>query len=239
MKMWKKAASLALASALVVSLAACGSNGSDDSKEGSSSGSDVFMIGGIGPTTGNNAIYGTAVKNGIQLAVDEINADGGINGYQIEYQFEDDQSDSEKSVNAYNTLKDWGMQMLVGTVTSTPCVAVVEETHADNMFQLTPSATTVEAVQYDNAFRMCFSDPSQGTVSADYIAENGLATKVAVIYDSSDTYSTGIYQSFASEADAKGLEIVAAEAFTADSNTDFSVQIQKAKDSGLQKDLCS
>lgn len=231
MKMWKKAASLALASALVVSLAACGSN---DSKEGSSSGSDVFMIGGIGPTTGNNAIYGTAVKNGIQLAVDEINADGGINGYQIEYQFEDDQSDSEKSVNAYNTLKDWGMQMLVGTVTSTPCVAVVEETHADNMFQLTPSATTVEAVQYDNAFRMCFSDPSQGTVSADYIAENGLATKVAVIYDSSDTYSTGIYQSFASEADAKGLEIVAAEAFTADSNTDFSVQIQKAKDSGAE-----
>lgn len=234
MKMWKKAASLALASALVVSLAACGSNGSDDSKEGSSSGSDVFMIGGIGPTTGNNAIYGTAVKNGIQLAVDEINADGGINGYQIEYQFEDDQSDSEKSVNAYNTLKDWGMQMLVGTVTSTPCVAVVEETHADNMFQLTPSATTVEAVQYDNAFRMCFSDPSQGTVSADYIAENGLATKVAVIYDSSDTYSTGIYQSFSSEADAKGLEIVAAEAFTADSNTDFSVQIQKAKDSGAE-----
>ena len=234
MKMWKKAASLALASALVVSLAACGSNGSDDSKEGSSSGSDVFMIGGIGPTTGNNAIYGTAVKNGIQLAVDEINADGGINGYQIEYQFEDDQSDSEKSVNAYNTLKDWGMQMLVGTVTSTPCVAVVEETHADNMFQLTPSATTVEAVQYDNAFRMCFSGPGQGTVSADYIAENGLATKVAVIYDSSDTYSTGIYQSFASEADAKGLEIVAAEAFTADSNTDFSVQIQKAKDSGAE-----
>ena len=234
MKMWKKAASLALASALVVSLAACGSNGSDDSKEGSSSGSDVFMIGGIGPTTGNNAIYGTAVKNGIQLAVDEINADGGINGYQIEYQFEDDQSDSEKSVNAYNTLKDWGMQMLVGTVTSTPCVAVVEESHADNLFQFTPSATTVEAVQYDNAFRMCFSDPSQGTVSADYIAENGLATKVAVIYDSSDTYSTGIYQSFASEADAKGLEIVAAEAFTADSNTDFSVQIQKAKDSGAE-----
>ena len=234
MKMWKKAASLALASAIVVSLAACGSNGSDDSKEGSSSGSDVFMIGGIGPTTGNNAIYGTAVKNGIQLAVDEINADGGINGYQIEYQFEDDQSDSEKSVNAYNTLKDWGMQMLVGTVTSAPCVAVVEESHADNLFQFTPSATTVEAVQYDNAFRMCFSDPSQGTVSADYIADNSLASKIAVIYDSSDTYSTGIYQSFAAEAEERGLEIVTAQAFTADSSTDFSVQIQKAKDSGAE-----
>ena len=232
MKMWKKAASLALASALVVSLAACGSKDGGSNSGGSDS--DVFMIGGIGPTTGDNAIYGTAVENGIQLAVDEINADGGINGYQIEYQFEDDQSDSEKSVNAYNTLKDWGMQMLVGTVTSTPCVAVVEESHADNMFQLTPSATTVEAVQYDNAFRMCFSDPSQGTVSADYIADNNIASKIAIIYDSSDTYSTGIYQSFAAEADERGLEVVTAQAFTADSSTDFSVQIQKAKDSGAE-----
>ena len=232
MKMLKKAASLALASAMVFSLAACGSNGGG-SDEGNAD-ATTFKIGGIGPTTGNNAIYGTAVQNGIQLAVDEINADGGINGYQIEYQFEDDQSNSEKSVNAYNTLKDWGMQMLVGTVTSTPCVAVVEETHADNMFQFTPSATTVEAIQYDNAFRMCFSDPSQGSVSADYIAENGLASKIGIIYDSSDTYSTGIYQNFATEAEAKGLEVVAAEAFTADSNTDFSVQIQKVKDAGAE-----
>ena len=231
MKMWKKAASLALASAMVFSLAACG--GGKDSSEGNAD-ATTFRIGGIGPITGDTAIYGTAVQNGIQLAVDEINADGGINGYQIEYSFEDDQNNSEKSVNAYNTLKDWGMQMLVGTVTSTPCTAVVEETHADNMFQLTPSATAVESIQYDNAFRMCFSDPSQGTVSADYIAENGLATKVAIIYDSSDTYSTGIYQNFATEAEAKGLEIVAAEAFTSDSSTDFSVQIQKAKDAGAE-----
>ena len=231
MKMWKKAASLALASAMVFSLAACG--GGKDSSEGNAD-ATTFKIGGIGPITGDTAIYGTAVQNGIQLAVDEINADGGINGYQIEYSFEDDQNNSEKSVNAYNTLKDWGMQMLVGTVTSTPCTAVVEETPADNMFQLTPSATAVESIQYDNAFRMCFSDPSQGTVSADYIAENGLATKVAIIYDSSDTYSTGIYQNFATEAEAKGLEIVAAEAFTSDSSTDFSVQIQKAKDAGAE-----
>ena len=234
MKMMKKAASVALASALVVSLAACGSNGGDGNSNSGSTGSDTFMIGGIGPTTGDNAIYGTAVKNGIQLAVDEINEAGGINGYQISYQFEDDQSDSEKSVNAYNTPKDWGMQMLVGTVTSTPCVAVVEETHVDNMFQFTPSATSVESVQYDNAFRMCFSDPSQGTVSADYIADNGLATKIGVIYDSSSTYSTGIYQNFAAEADVKGLEIVSAEAFTSDSNSDFNVQLQKAKDAGAE-----
>lgn len=231
MKMLKKAASVMLASALVFSLAACGSEGGDS---GSSSGGDVFMIGSIGPTTGDNAIYGTAVKNGIQLAVDEINADGGINGYQIEYKFEDDQSDSEKAVNAYNTLKDWGMQLLIGTVTSTPCTAVVEETHADNMFQLTPSATAVESIQYDNAFRMCFSDPNQGKASADYISENGLATKVAVIYNSSDTYSSGIYQKFVEEAEVAGLDIVSAEAFTADSKTDFSVQLQKAKDEGAE-----
>ena len=234
MKMLKKAASVALASALVFSLAACGNGGGDSEGSGSSSGSDTFKIGGIGPITGDNAIYGTAVQNGIQLAVDEINEAGGINGYQIEYQFEDDQSDSEKSVNAYNTLKDWGMQMLVGTVTSTPCTAVVEETHADNMFQFTPSATAVDSIQYDNAFRMCFSDPSQGTVSADYIADNNIASKIAIIYDSSDTYSTGIYQSFAAEAEERGLEVVTAQAFTADSSTDFSVQIQKAKDSGAE-----
>ena len=231
MKMWKKAASVMLASAMVVSLAACGSSG-DSGKSGGSSDSDTFKIGGIGPTTGDAAIYGTAVKNGIQLAVDEINAAGGINGKQIEYKFEDDQADSEKSVNAYNTLKDWGMQALIGTTTSTPCTAVVEETHSDNMFQLTPSATAVDSIQYDNAFRMCFSDPNQGSASADYIAENKLATKVAIIYNSSDTYSSGIYQTFATEAKAKGLDVVAAEAFTADNKTDFSVQLKKAQSSG-------
>lgn len=230
MKMLKKAASVALATALAVSMAACGSDGSGSGSRDA----DKFYIGGIGPTTGDNAIYGTAVKNGIQLAVDEINEAGGINGYQIEYSFEDDQSDAEKSVNAYNTLKDWGMQMLVGTTTSTPCVAVVEETHADNMFQFTPSATAVDSIQYDNAFRMCFSDPDQGKASADYISQNGIAKKIAVIYNSSDTYSTGIRQKFEEEAKTVGLDVVASEAFTADSKTDFSVQLQKAKDAGAE-----
>ena len=231
MKLAKRAAALLMVSALAVtSLTACGSK-----KESSgSSDSDTFKIGGIGPTTGDAATYGLAVKNGIQLAVDEINEAGGINGKKIEYKFEDDQADTEKSVNAYNTLKDWGMQMLVGTVTSTPCTAVVEETHADNMFQLTPSATAVESIQYDNAFRMCFSDPDQGKASADYISDNGIASKIAIIYNSSDVYSSGIYQKFSEEAKTKGLDIVAAEAFTADNKTDFSVQLQKAKDSGAE-----
>ena len=124
--------------------------------------------------------------------------------------------------------------MLIGTTTSTPCTAVVEESHNDNLFQLTPSATAVESIQYDNAFRMCFSDPNQGSASADYIADNNLAKKVAVIYNSSDTYSSGIYQNFVTEAEKKGLEVVAAKAFTADNKTDFSVQIQKAKDAGAE-----
>ena len=233
----KKILGLVLAGAMVLSMAACGNDGASGSASGDGSQSadgTVFKIGSIGPTTGDNAIYGNAVKNGIQQAVDEINAEGGINGVKIEYQFQDDESDAEKSVNAYNTLKDWGMQMLVGTVTSTPCEAVVTKTHEDNMFHFTPSSTSVNAIQYDNAFRMCFSDPNQGKASADYIADNGLATKIAIIYNSSDTYSSGITDTFVKTAEEKGLEIVSKEAFTADSNKDFSVQLQKAKDAGAE-----
>ena len=116
------------------------------------------------------------------------------------FTFEDDEHDPEKAVNAYNTLKDWNMQLLMGTVTSGPCLAVAEETMNDNMFMLTPSGTAVECVQYDNAFRVCFSDPNQGGKSAEYIGTNKIASKVAVIYDSSDVYSSGIYAEFAKTA---------------------------------------
>ena len=193
---------------------------------------DTFKIGGIGPITGGAAVYGQAVMNASQMAADDINAEGGINGYQIEFNFQDDEHDAEKSVNAYNTLKDWGMQMLLGTVTSTPCTAVEGEASNDNMFLLTPSGSAVESISGDNAFRVCFSDPNQGTASAQYIGENGLAEKVAVIYNSSDVYSSGIYNTFATEAANQPFEIVSAEAFTEDSKTDFSVQLQKAKDAG-------
>lgn len=245
--MKKRVLSLSLALAMAASLTACGGSSSTTettaaaaadattaaagaSSEASSD--KVFKIGGIGPVTGAAAVYGLAVKNGAQIAVDEINADGGINGYQIEFNFQDDEHDAEKSVNAYNTLKDWGMQVLMGTVTSAPCVAVADKTYADNMFQITPSGSSVECAQNPNVFRVCFSDPDQGAASATYIAENKLAEKIAVIYDSSDVYSSGIYEKFASEAANQGLEIVDAEAFTADSNKDFSTQLQKAKDAG-------
>ena len=192
----------------------------------------TFKIGGIGPSTGGAAIYGQAVKNAAEIAVAEINEAGGINGYPVEFIWGDDEHDAEKSVNAYNSLKDQGMQMLLGTVTSTPCIAVADEAAADNMFLLTPSGSAVDCVANDNAFRVCFSDPNQGAASAQYIGENGLATKVAVIYDSSDVYSSGIYETFAAEATNQPFEIVAAEAFTADNISVFSVQVQKAKDAG-------
>ena len=232
----KRFLGMALAALMVVSSAAgCSSS---DTASSESTGEPTFKIGSIGPATGNNAAYGLAVQNGAQIAVDEINAAGGINGYQIEFSFEDDESDAEKAVNAYNVLKDWGMQMLLGTVTSAPCTAVASETDNDRMFQITPSGTAVESVQgHDNVFRVCFSDPAQGAKSAEYIATKGLATKIAVIYDSSDVYSSGIYSAFAAEAENQGLEIVAAEAFTADNKTDFSVQLQKAKDSAADP-LC-
>ena len=234
----KKVAAAALAAAMAVPFTGCAKTGTSSGESGSTASTDgnaaggVIRIGGIGPVTGGAAVYGQAVKNAAELATKEINAAGGINGMQIEFKFEDDVHDAEKSVNAYNALKDWGMEILMGTVTSTPCQAVVEESHNDNMFQLTPSGSAVESIKYDNAFRVCFSDPNQGVASAQYIGENGLASKVAVIYNSSDVYSTGIYEKFVAEAANQPFEVVAAEAFTDDSKSDFTVQITKAKDAG-------
>jgi branched-chain amino acid transport system substrate-binding protein len=240
MKKCSKLANIAVVSAMAVSMwAGCGSSAATEGTaagtggtEGASAGGSVFRIGGIGPTTGGAAIYGIAVMNAARMAVDKINATGGVNGYPVELNFQDDGHDAEKSVHAYDTLKDWGAQMIVGAVTSTPCIAVAQKSREDNMFQLTPSGTAAECVQYDNAFRVCFADPEQGTEAAQYISENSLAAKVAVLYDSSDVYSNGIYEAFAKEAGARNLEIVSAEAFTADRKTDFSVQLQKAKNAG-------
>ena len=233
--MKKKALSLALCAAMTASLfVGCGSSSSSSSGSTESvdtSGELTWRIGGIGPITGGAAQYGQGVMNAIQLAVDEVNEAGGINGYKVSFNFQDDEADPQKAVNAYNTLKDWGMQILEGTVTSGACAAVSAETYNDRIFQLTPSASSTSVTEgNDNTFQVCFSDPNQGTVSADYIADNALGTKIGIIYDSSDPYSTGVYQNFATEAQAKGLEIVATESFTADSKTDFTTQLQKCKD---------
>ncbi len=258
--MKKRVLSLGLAMVMAASLTACSGGGSAETKaaggaETEAAGEEkaaeetkaeagdeaaapsdgaTFKIGGIGPVTGPAAAYGIAVKNGMEQAIKEINAAGGINGVQIEYNFQDDENDPEKAINAYNTLKDWDMQMLLGTVTSKPCIAVVAESQTDNLLQITPSGSAVECISGDNAFRVCFSDPDQGKASAQYIGEHKLATKVAIIYDSSTEYSDGIRESFVAEAANQGLEVVASEAFTADSNTDFSVQLDKAKESGAE-----
>lgn len=206
----------------------------NDSADAAADGA-VFKIGAIGPATGGAAVYGIAVQNGAELAIKEINAAGGINGIQIEYNFQDDECDNEKSVNAYNILKDWGMQMLVGTTTSGCCIAVAAESSNDNMFQITPSGSSVDCISgNDNVYQVCFTDPNQGIGAATYIGTNAVASKVAVIYDSSDVYSSGIYEKFAQEAANQPFEIVSAEAFTADNKTDFSVQLQKAKDAGAE-----
>lgn len=230
---FKKFAAVAMAAVMTFAFASCGS--SDDAGTKGNDGTDAsakFIIGGIGPTTGGAAVYGQAVKNAAEMAAEEINAAGGINGYPIEFHWQDDEHDTEKSVNAYNALKDEGMQMLMGTVTSAPCTAVVALSSEDNMFQLTPSGSAVESIKGDNAFRVCFSDPNQGVGSADYFAEHFPDAKVGVVYNSSDVYSNGIYKTFKAEAAAKGVNVVAAEAFTKDSAQDFTVQIQKMKESG-------
>ena len=238
--MKKRVVSLGLAAMMAMSMTACGGSGNastsesaaEDAQGAEGADGEVFKIGGIGPITGAAGAYGEAVKNGTELAINEINEAGGINGYQVAFNFQDDENDPEKAINAYNTLKDWNMQMLLGTVTSKPCIAVVAETAADNLFQLTPSGSAVESISGDNAFRVCYSDPDQGRASAQYIGEHKLATKIAIIYDSSSEYSDGIRESFVAEAPNQGLEVVASEAFTSDNNTDFSVQLDKAKESG-------
>lgn len=239
MKQQMRALSLAATAALTVSLlAGCGGSGTantsapggPDAPSGSSSAATI-KIGGIGPLTGSAAVYGVATQQGAQLAVDEINAKGGL---QFELNFQDDENDAEKATNAYNVLQDWGMQVLYGCTTTNPCVAVASSTYADRYFQLTPSASSTDVTSgKDNAFQICFTDPNQGSTAADYIAAHPeLGSKIAVIYNNGDAYSTGIATAFRAEAEAKGLEVVSETTFPSDDNTDFSVQLGDAQSNG-------
>ena len=220
----KKFLAILMVCLLAVSMFGCG----EEKQEETAS----IKIGGIGPLTGDYATYGVSVKQGAEIAVKEINEAGGVNGFQFELLFEDDQADPEKAVNAYATLMDDGMQVSLGCVTSGACVAVTEEVSKDGLLMLTPSGSQLECTQYDNCFRVCFQDPDQGTYSADFMKEKGVGEKIAILYDKSNPYSVGIYESFIAEAAVVGLEIVDTEAFTDQSNTDFSVQLQAVKSSG-------
>ena len=224
----KKGLSMLLAAALCAgTLAGCGAAAED---AGAASAS-AFKIGGTTPLTGAAAIYGNAVKNGAQIAVDEINAEGGA--IQFELKFEDDENDPEKAVSAYNALKDWGVQLSLGATTTKPCEAISTEHFSDRIFGLTPTASSPAVIEgKDNFFQMCFSDPNQGIASADYIADQKLGTKIAVIYKNDDVYSSGIYEKFKAQAEVKGLDIVSATTFTDATSTDFSVQLTEAKNAG-------
>ncbi|MBQ8506797.1 MAG: ABC transporter substrate-binding protein [Clostridia bacterium] len=214
----KKIVSLLLVAAMMLTCSACFAEG-------------AIKMGFIGPLTGAAAVYGISCMQGAQIAVDEINAKGGV---QIELNAQDDEHDAEKSVNAYNNLWDWGAQMIVGCVTTGPCKAVAAEAFNDRMFMLTPSASSPDVTAgKDNVYQVCFTDPNQGSASAQFIADKGLATKIAIIYNNADAYSTGIYQTFVSEAANVGLEVVSATTFT-DDTTDFSVQLTDAKDKGAE-----
>ncbi len=235
----KKTLSALLAAAmLATALTGCGGSADGGTKPqgsegtpGASASGTAFKLGGTGPLTGAAAIYGNAAKNGAQIAVDEINAAGGA--IQFELKYEDDEHDAEKAVNAYNALKDWGIQISLGSVTSKPCEATAAETYSDRIFALTPSASAVAVIaDKDNMFQMCFSDPNQGTASADYIATNNLGSKIAIIYKNDDVYSTGIFEKFKAEAAGRGMNIVSATTFTDASANDFTVQLGEAQKAG-------
>lgn len=202
-----------------------------EEKETTKSGEE-FLIGGMGPLTGANASYGTSVKQGAEIAIQEINEAGGVNvgdtNYTLTMAFEDDEATEDKAIQAYNTLMDEGIQVLMGATTSGATIAVTDLTAEDGILQITPSGSAPECIQYDNAFRICFSDPDQGTAMADYAIDVLGYTKIAVIYDNSSDYSTGIYEAFEEEIQAKGGEVVAAESFTT-GDTDFNTQLTKIK----------
>jgi len=228
----KKLAALLLAGAMGLGLLAGCSNGGKPENGGGDA--VTIKVGGIGPTTGDNAQYGTATEWGAEIAVEEINA---LNGpVKLEFKYEDDTGAADTAVAAYNNLKDWAKDaplVIYGTTTTGPCVAVSAETYADRIFQLTPSASSPDVVAgKDNVFQMCFTDPYLGTAGAEYLKEKGLGTKYAVIYNNGDAYSTGIAEAFIAKTKELGMELVATQTYPDDKTTDYTVQLNACKDAG-------
>jgi len=218
----KKTIALIMAFVMVAAMfAGCGGNAGS---------SNTIKIGMTGPLTGGAAVYGTAVKAGMEIAVEEINALGGL---QFELNCQDDQHDIETAANAYYALKDWNMQIFAGTVTSDPAKTVAPLCVEDNIFMLTPSASADAILDAgSNVFQVCFKDSNQGTASANYFLKHFPDAKIGVIYDSSDPYSAGIYATFAAQAEENGLDVVCAEAFTADNKSNLNTQVDTCKEKG-------
>ena len=239
----KKYLAFAMALAMVAaSFAGCGSSSSAPASTAAATtaaagdaaeapaGTGTVKIGMSGPLTGGASAYGLAVKAGMEVAVEEINAKGGL---QIEFNAQDDEADGEKAVSAYNALKDWGMQVMAGQVTTGSALAVAPESTTDNMFNLTPSASAESlALSGPNVFQMCFTDPNQGASAAELVSTKFAGSKVGIIYDSSDDYSTGLYNGFSTNASELGVEIVATTSYTADNKADLSTQVTQCQDAG-------
>ena len=241
-KFVKTTLAVAMTVCMAAAMTACGSGSSSGSAAPAENAADTgakIKIGGSGPLTGPAAVYGNAVKNAAEIAVDEINAKGGI---QFELDMEDDAHDPEKAVTAYGVLKDWGMQVSLATVTSSPGAAVSPSYAADKIFAITPSGSSTAVIfqdpdnqtgAYGNVFQMCFTDPNQGTASADYISTHtDLGSKVAVIYKNDDNYSKGIHDTFVAEAAAKNVEVVYEGTFDDSNAQDFTVQLGQAQSAG-------
>ena len=242
MKKLTKLLSLVLCLAMLFSLAACASkddtttdtsSDTSDTTDTTSDGEKTVRLGLIGPMTGDNANYGTSTRDGAQIAVDEINEAGGVNGYTFVLDTQDSQGDPDSAVSAYGKLMDSGMNVSLGCVLSGEAQSVITAAVEDGILIVTPTSSAVACIEGNpNAFRVCFNDAAQGTASADYIADNNLGTKIAVFYQSDIDYSAGLYETFQAEAANRGLEIVEEQTFTAGSNTDFSTQINAIRDSG-------
>ena len=206
-------------------LAACG--GEKAAEKPATAEAETIKIGALGPLTGGVAIYGISATNGLKLAVDEINANGGILGKQIELNLLDEKGDSTEAVNAYNKLVDWGMVALIGDITSKPSVAVAEVAAQDGIPMITPTGTQLNITEAgSNVFRVCFTDPYQGEVLAKYTKDKLGAKTVAIISNNSSDYSDGVANAFAKEAEAQGIQVVAREGYS-DGDKDFKAQLTK------------
>lgn len=229
-KMMKKTIAVAMATMMAISMVACGGNTS------SAGGSDesTLLIGGMGPTSGAAASYGTSVKNGATIAVNEIN-EKGIDGEKLDVtlklNFEDDQADAQIAANAYSKLISDNMDVFLGATTSGSCQTVNKLAQKDNILMVTPSGSAEDITTPDNVFRICFTDPLQGIQIAGLISDTLAYKKVAVLYDVSSDYGKGIHDAFLKEAKNKGLEVVADQSFSS-GDKDFKTQLTTIKSSG-------